>query len=119
MRNLRNLFHYILGFTMLYCIGNATATNDFWLWQKIVGSIFIGVCFGGFIGMCWEKLNQELFKINPDLNDVIRTAIGGVLGCLTACFYTDITFITFWMFYICTALIIADLIRATIKKYKK
>jgi H+/Cl- antiporter ClcA len=116
MRNLRNLAHYIVGFTIFYRIGNATAVNDFWLWQKIVGSIFIGVCFGGFIGMCWEKLNQELFKVNPDLKDVIRTAIGGVLGCLMACFFTDITFITFWMFYGCIALIIADLIRA---KYKK
>ena len=117
MRNLRNLFHYILGFTMLYCIGNATATNDFWLWQKIVGSLFIGVCFGGFIGMFWEFVNKVAFNIQGDLKDVIRTAIGGVLGCLTACFYTNITFVTFWMFYGCIALIIADLIRAY--KYKK
>jgi len=49
---------------------------------------------------------------------VFRTAIGGFLGCLTACFFTDINFITFWLFYGCMALIIIDLIRAKLKKHK-
>ena len=116
MRIIRDLAHYILGFTFLYCIGNATYINDFWLWQKIVGSVFIGGAFGAVIGAGWEKLNQLLFGITPDLKDIIRKAIGGVLGCLTACFFVDLNFITFWMFYGCIALIIADLIRAIINK---
>lgn len=119
MNTLRNIVHYILGFTFLYCIGNATDTNDFWLWQKIVGSMFIGFTFGGFIGACWEMINKTAFGSPADITDVYRTAIGGFLGCLTACFCTDITFITFWMFYGVIALIIADLVRETINKYKQ
>tara|TARA_R110000868_G_scaffold334941_1_gene595607 strand:+ start:237 stop:587 length:351 start_codon:yes stop_codon:yes gene_type:complete len=116
MKTIRDLAHYVLGFTFLYCIGNATATSDFWLWQKIVGSIFIGFAFGGFIGAVWEFGNKVAFGIQGDIKDIIRTAIGGFLGCLTACFFTDITFITFWLFYGCVALIVADLIRAKFKK---
>jgi fructose-specific phosphotransferase system IIC component len=118
MNTIRDLAHYLLGFTFLYCISNATYTNDFWLWQKIIGSIFIGGIFGGVIGGFWEFINNVIFDIQADLNDVKRTAIAGILGCLTACFFTDITFITFWLFYACWALIVADLIRSTFKKYK-
>jgi hypothetical protein len=111
MKHIRNIAHYIVGFVMLYCVGNATYVNDFYLWQKIVGSIFIGLIFGGTIGAFWEFINKLAFNIQGDFNDVKRTAIGGFFGCLLACFYQDITFITFWLFYACIALIIADLIR--------
>lgn len=118
MKKIRNFAHYIVGFTILYCIGNATYVNDFWLWQKIVGSFFIGLIFGGAIGGFWEFGNKIFFKIQGDINDVKRTAIGGYFGCLLACFYEDINFITFWLFYACIILIIFDLIRA-ILKYNK
>tara|TARA_R110000868_G_scaffold314952_1_gene575881 strand:+ start:556 stop:909 length:354 start_codon:yes stop_codon:yes gene_type:complete len=110
-KTIRDLAHIIAGFTFLYCIGNATYTNDFWLWQKIVGSIFIGLAFGGFIGASWEFVNKVFFDIQGDINDIFRTAIGGFLGCLTACFLTDVNFITFWLFWSVIALIIADIIR--------
>lgn len=119
MKKIRNLSHYLLGFTFLYRIGNETFTNDFWLWQKIVGSIFIGLIFGGFIGAIWELVNKIFFDIQANINDVIRMAMGGFLGCLTACFFIDVKFITFWMFYACIALIIVDLTRATIKKFNE
>ena len=118
MKTIRDLAHYVVGFAFLYCIGNATYTNDFWLWQKIVGSIFIGLAFGGFIGAVWEFVNKVAFGIQGNIKDVLRTAIGGFLGCLTACFFKDVNFITFWMFYGCVALIVVDLARAIYKKRK-
>lgn len=118
MRKIRNIAHYIVGFVFLYTIGNATYVNDFWLWQKIIGSLFIGLIFGGTIGAFWEFFNKLAFGIQGDINDVKRTAIGGFFGCLLACFYSDIQFITIWLFYACIALIIADLIRAVKKKNK-
>ena len=118
MKQIRNIAHYIVGFVFIYTFANATYVNDFWLWQKIVGSLFIGLIFGGTIGAFWEFGNKVAFGIQGDVNDVKRTAIGGFFGCLLACFYSDITLITFWLFYACIALIIADLIRAIKKKNK-
>ena len=119
MKQIRNIAHYIVGFVFLYTIGNATYVTDFWLWQKIIGSIFIGLIFGGAMGAFWELFNNIAFGIQHDENDVKRTAIGGFFGCLLACFYTDIHFISFWLFYACIALILTDLIRAIIKKNNK
>jgi len=116
MKKIRNIAHYIVGFVFIYCIGNKTYVADFYDWQKIVGSLFIGLIFGGTIGMFWEFINNVFFRIQADLNDVKRTAIGGFFGCLLACYYTDIYFITFWLFNACIGLIIADIIRAIIKK---
>lgn len=118
MKQIRNIAHYIVGFVFLYTIGNATYVTDFWLWQKIVGSIIIGLVFGGAIGAFWEFGNNVAFGIQHDENDVKRTAIGGVLGCMLACFYTDISLINFWLFYACIVLIIVDLIRAIKNKNK-
>ena len=118
METLRNLAHYLLGFTFLYCLGNATDVNDFWLWQKILGAIVIGGVFGGVAGAFWEQLNKYIFGIEPDIKDVLRTAVGGFLGCLTSCFFTDVHFIIFWMFNGCIALIVVDLARAIYKKRK-
>jgi hypothetical protein len=112
IKTIRNTAHYIVGFVFLYCIGNATYVNDFRLFEKIFGSTIIGLIFGGTIGAFWEFINEYYFKIKHDENDVKRTAIGGAFGCMLACFYTDLYFITFWLFYTCIALIIVDLIRA-------
>ena len=112
MKQIRNIAHYIVGFVFLYTFANATYVYDFWIWQKIVGSILIGLVFGGAMGAFWEFGNNVAFGIQHDENDVKRTAIGGVFGCLLACFYIDIHFISFWLFYACMALILTDLIRA-------
>ena len=118
MKAIRNLSHYIIGFVFLYTFGNATYVNDFYEWQKIVGSILIGLIFGGTLGMFWEFGNKVFFKIQGDMNDVKRTAIGGVFGCMLACYYANIEFITFWLFYSCIILILLDLTRAVIKYNK-
>ena len=112
MKTIRNIAHYIIGFVLLYCIGNATYVSDFRLFEKIFGSIIIGLIFGGTIGAFWELFNHIAFGIKHDENDVKRTAIGGAFGCMLACFYTNIEFISFWLFYACIAIVIADLIRA-------
>lgn len=112
MKQIRNIAHYVVGFVFLYTIGDATYVSDFWLLEKIVGSIIIGLIFGATIGAFWELFNYIAFGIKHDENDIKRTAIGGIFGCMLACFYTDIEFISFWLFYACIALIIADLIRA-------
>jgi hypothetical protein len=119
MKQIRNIAHYIVGFVFIYTFANATYVYDFLEWQKIVGSILIGLIFGGAMGAFWEFGNNVAFGIQHDENDVKRTAIGGIFGCMLACFYTDIHFITFWLFYACMALILTDLIRAIINKNNK
>jgi len=53
MKQIRNIAHYIVGFVFIYTFANATYVSDFWLWQKIVGSILIGLIFGVFLAACW------------------------------------------------------------------
>ena len=98
MKQIRNIAHYIVGFVFLYTIGNATYVSDFLEWQKIVGSILIGLIFGGTIGAFWELFNNIAFGIQHDEKDVKRTAIGGVFGCMLACFYTIYLLLAFWLF---------------------
>lgn len=117
MKKIRDIAHIVIGFTVLYYIINATDFIEYEVWMKILGVLFIGCVVGSLIGAIWEYGNKLLFNIQPDIQDVYRTAVGGCLGVLLAVNNKDL--LPGVWYYVCLALVVADLTRAIIKKYKK
>lgn len=119
MKAIRNLAHYLVGFTFCYCIGNSAGVIDFDLGSKIAWVIFFGSVFGSGLGVFWEYGNKVTFQIEIDEIDILRTAIGSIIGAIIAVIYRDLNFISSYMFWACIILIFLDLIRAIIIKNKK
>lgn len=105
---MRNFYHIFIGFTVMYIIGSLTNFSTVTTQGKIIGvpiaSLVIGLV-GGFI---WEWIQG--IKINLDLNkkDILRSAIGTILGGVISIFYPDFKIIIFGFGAISLCLIIAD-----------
>ena len=88
---IRNAYHILIGFTVMYALGIWTDFSDYTLWSKIIGvssiSAFIGVAVGGF----WEWLQGKLTESSVDYKDVARTAVGSLIGGITSLFYVSHT----------------------------
>lgn len=119
MIQLRNLFHYIGGFTFAYAIGNATGFYDFYIWQKIIGSIIVGTVLGLGIGFTYEFYKNVVFQNPVDETDIYRTAIGSLIGFGLSTIISGIKVISIYLFLFCLILLVLDTIFAIIKKYKK
>jgi hypothetical protein len=118
MKN-RNKFHYIGGFAFAYTIGNATGVYDFYLWQKIIGSIIVGLILGMGMGVTYEFYKNVVFKNPIDETDIYRTAIGSLFGFGLSTLVPDLKVISVYLFIFCLILFLLDTIFAIIKKYKK
>ena len=98
MIQLRNLFHYIGGFSFAYAIGNATGFYDFYIWQKIIGSIIVGSVIGLGMGFSYEFYKNVVFKNPVDETDIYRTAIGSLIGFGLSTLVTDLKVISVYSF---------------------
>ena len=119
MIQLRNLFHYIGGFAFAYAIGNATGFYDFYLWQKIIGSIIVGSVLGLGMGFTYEFYMYEVYQNQIDDKDILRTWVGSLLGFSLSVIVSGLKVISVYLFLFCILLLILDTIFAIIKKYKK
>ena len=119
INQIRNYSHTVIGFTVTYWAFSHLNNDDFWLWQRLLMYFLLGTALGGAIGFVWEGFMDIVFKEPSDMMDVIRTAIGGLIGG-TLCFWKqDIYFITNVLFWICLAIGSADVVRAIIKSNLK
>ncbi len=119
MIQLRNLFHYIGGFTFAYAIGNATGFYDFYLWQKIIGSIIVGTVLGLGMGFTYEFYKNVVFKNPVDETDIYRTALGSLFGFGLSTLVSGIKVISVYLFLFCLILLVLDTVFAIINKNKK
>lgn len=119
MIQLRNLFHYIGGFTFAYEIGNATGFYDFYIWQKIIGSIIVGSVLGLGMGFTYEFYKNVVFKNPVDETDIYRTAIGSLIGFGLSTLVSDLKVISVYLFLFCLILLVLDTVFAIINKNKK
>jgi hypothetical protein len=92
-----NIAHVFIGFTLAYCILNLTdvyTINQYgWFLGFMGGSLALV-----FIGSAWELLQNNMFKIQGNISDVVYTAIGGAIGGILASLYKDLTIITTYGF---------------------
>ena len=94
-----NIAHVFIGVILGYCILNLTDvfTINYYAW-------FLGFMGGAlslvFIGGAWELFQNNLFKIQCQVNDVVYTTIGGAIGGVLATFYKDLKLITTYGFIV-------------------
>lgn len=112
---LRNIFHSILGFTLAYCVCNATGIFEF---NSIASRIFVGFVVGllvsFLIGLAIEYFQNKVLHIGFSEMDVLRTIIGGIIGGLVQ--RPNIEFISKWMLIFCGVVCVAELVRIFRKK---
>ena len=112
----RNVFHVVLGFTMMYVFMNAPDVYTLPEFAKAIVCLFAGLLGGAVIGVGIEFFQNKALKQIFDDMDVLRTIIGGIIGSFTAGFYKDIMFIDNYMYYGCLILCALELVRIVIYK---
>jgi glycopeptide antibiotics resistance protein len=99
----RNLLHYIIGAMFAYLVLNLTKYHDYSGTWNFIGALAIGFVFSGVIGIFYEIM-QEAFKVSKfNIEDVLRTAYGGVIGGVLAWFFPSNTL--FYIFLFSTVII--------------
>ena len=70
----------------MYAIGILTGFQTYTLESKIIGVPLVSIIVSGVIGFFWEVKQAWKKPKNFDRNDIIRTAIGGLLGGIFSLF---------------------------------
>jgi hypothetical protein len=85
MRNkTRDLLHVILGILIMFTIGFTTDFSNYTTEGKYIGVPLVSLFLGTFIGFGWELYHWVKTGAYMDKNDIIRTAIGFLIGGLLA-----------------------------------
>jgi hypothetical protein len=85
MRNkTRDLLHVLLGILIMFTIGWITDFGNYTTEGKYIGVPLVSLFLGTFIGFCWELYHWVKTGAYMDKNDIIRTAIGFLIGGLLA-----------------------------------
>jgi len=79
-----NSLHIIGGIAVMYYLGHLMHFETYTTEAKYVGVPLVSIFLGYFTGRSWEEL-WKYFKGSPiNVNDIIRTATGFLIGGLLA-----------------------------------
>ena len=82
---MRNSLHVILGIFIMFTIGFLTKFSTYSTEGKYIGVPLLSIFLGAFAGLIWEAYwNYKIKQSQIDLNDIIRTATGFLIGGLIA-----------------------------------
>lgn len=87
MENFRNFLHIFIGFSLMYATGVLTEFSTYTLYSKIFGCTLASLVIGGVVGGFWEWTQSLKNPKGFDKYDVIRTAVGSLIGGILAIFY--------------------------------
>lgn len=83
-REKRDALHVILGILIMFSIGFITDFNNYTTEGKYIGVPLLSIFLGLFVGFCWELYHWVKIGAYMDSNDIIRTAIGFLIGGMLA-----------------------------------
>jgi hypothetical protein len=83
-REKRDALHVILGILIMFTIGFTTDFNNYTTEGKYIGVPLLSIFLGLFVGFCWELYHWVKIGAYMDSNDIIRTAIGFLIGGMLA-----------------------------------
>jgi hypothetical protein len=83
-REKRDSLHVILGAVIMFTIGFITDFDNYTTEGKYIGVPLLSIFLGTFIGFSWELYHWVKTGAYMDSNDIIRTAIGFLIGGLLA-----------------------------------
>jgi hypothetical protein len=81
---MRNALHVILGILIMFTIGWITGFDNYTTEDKYIGVPLLSLILGIFVGFNWELYHWVKTGAYMDKNDIIRTAIGFLIGGLLA-----------------------------------
>jgi hypothetical protein len=81
---MRNALHVILGIVIMFTIGWLTGFKNYTIEGKYIGVPLLSAFLGVFVGYAWELYHWDRTGAYMDKNDIIRTAIGFLIGGLLA-----------------------------------
>jgi hypothetical protein len=108
---MRNAFHVLIGFSIMYVIGSLTNFAGFDTYSMIVGVPLISLIVGLVIGFFWEWKQSLQNPKNFDNNDIFRTALGTLSGGLFSLWLPDINWLMITLSITSAVLILKDLIK--------
>jgi hypothetical protein len=82
VRIINDVFHILIGFTIMYDLGILTDFSEYTKEGKIIGVTGLSIILGTIFGFSWELYWFDKNKSEIDKKDVIRTAIGFLIGGL-------------------------------------
>jgi hypothetical protein len=106
---LRDSFHIFIGFAIMYLIGSLTDFAEFTLDGKIIGVPLVSAVIGVSIGFFWEWCQSVIIKSYFDVMDIVRTAVGTLVGGLFSLWFPDIKWLMISTFVISMLLVLNDL----------
>ena len=77
---MRNALHIICGCAIMFVIGVLSKFSTYTIEGKIIGVPLLSAFIGLFIGFLWELYRWKIGRSYIDINDIIRTAIGSLIG---------------------------------------
>jgi len=80
----RDLLHIFLGILIMFTIGYLTDFSNYTTEGKYIGVPLVSLFLGTFVGFSWELYHWVKVGAYMDKNDIIRTAIGFLIGGLLA-----------------------------------
>jgi hypothetical protein len=83
-REKRDALHVLLGILIMFTIGFITDFNNYTTEGKYIGVPLLSIFLGLFVGFCWELYHWVKIGAYMDSNDIIRTAIGFLIGGMLA-----------------------------------
>lgn len=89
-RFINDLFHIILGLTIMYDIGLATNFYTYTLMAKIIGVTGASIIIGAIFGVTWESLKEKYQKSKFNKKDVLRGIVGFAIGGFCASLFSPI-----------------------------
>ena len=81
---MRNSLHVLLGILIMFSIGFITDFSNYTTEGKYIGVPLLSIFLGLFVGFCWELYHWVKIGAYMDSNDIIRTAIGFLIGGMLA-----------------------------------
>lgn len=107
---MRNFYHILIGFTIMYIIGSLTNFSNFTDVGKLIGVPIASAIVGVVVGFFWEWFQSYIMKSFFDMKDVIRTGLGSLLGGLYSIFIPDVVWFMILWSSVSFILVVNDLI---------
>ena len=108
---MRNAFHVLIGFSIMYVIGSLTNFAEFDVYSMTVGVPLISLVVGAVIGFFWEWRQSLQNPKNFDNNDIFRTALGALSGGIFSLWLPDINWLMITLSITSAVLVLKDLIK--------
>lgn len=108
---MRNAFHVLIGFSIMYVIGSLTNFAEFDAYSMTVGVPLISLIVGLVIGFFWEWKQSLQNPKNFDNNDILRTTLGTLSGGLFSLWMPDINWLIISLSIVSIGLVLKDLIK--------